>query len=653
MRIKVAVPEEQVDEGVINAALEAVTRLDENMIAKGASPTADEAIAAGAVWRPEPPGDECFDHGATIAQRGWGDCDDWAPLGAATLRASGEDPGATAVVIPSGPMTYHAVVQRSDGTLEDPSVAAGMKPLSNVSGSVGDDGNMQVYACDPHDGRIYTGALLPTTGPLSLHCGVGMAIRGLILPDGPYYEARVDTPIAGSHLVRVRSYFRRAPRAHRGRGHRVRGGDVVLAGGAVPYAIACIGHGRTALDALDSAIMGAVLCGDASGLDTSLDRYKLLAMQAGIRGLSPGQTRDLLREQLVRDLQVAASTSGLHPHDHSQALIAELTSTGMLVQGIHGHPWIVGDFFSDVANAASGIVSSVSSAVNSVAKAAGSVPWGDIIHDVEGVVSVVPGLGTAVSDVVAAAETAYDAAADLVGGHPLDAAIDAAYNFALGSIPGAASLHPILDGVVGELKKIADGGEPAPSDALNVILAAVPSSPSFGSLNPQSIAASIAKLVTSHLGVQNTKGGSTPGSKPAAQSSHIPPPGSKPATLTSRITPPGSKPAPRGPAPKPPAPLGPVAAHAAWAGALKASQPKPPAPAPPGKRPAAPGKPIIAPPVMHPIARAVLAIKPPGIAHAGIHVAEAAQPGSPGAPPGASHWSCLPGDSGGWQCRWL
>ena len=89
MRIRVAVPDQHVDPHVINAALETVTRLDESMIRQGTSPTSDALVQAGAIWHPEPPGDEHFDHGGTIAARGAGDCDDWAPLDAATRRLRG------------------------------------------------------------------------------------------------------------------------------------------------------------------------------------------------------------------------------------------------------------------------------------------------------------------------------------------------------------------------------------------------------------------------------------------------------------------------------------------------------------------------------------------------------------------------------------
>jgi hypothetical protein len=126
MRINVAIPEQHVKAEVLDGALEVVTRLNESLIKSGASPTSTQLIKAGAIWKPEPPGDEHFDHGAKINARGWGDCDDWAPLHAATLRVTGVDPGATARVRKSGVNRWHATVIRSDGTEDDPSVAAGM-----------------------------------------------------------------------------------------------------------------------------------------------------------------------------------------------------------------------------------------------------------------------------------------------------------------------------------------------------------------------------------------------------------------------------------------------------------------------------------------------------------------------------------------------
>lgn len=137
MRINVAIPEANVKEPVLNGALETVTLLNEDLIRSGKSPTAQQLIDQGAIWQPEKPGDEHFDHGGIIASRGHGDCDDWAPLHAATLRVTGEDPGAKAVVRKSGPKRWHATVIRSDGTEDDPSLAAGMPGAAKRVGARG------------------------------------------------------------------------------------------------------------------------------------------------------------------------------------------------------------------------------------------------------------------------------------------------------------------------------------------------------------------------------------------------------------------------------------------------------------------------------------------------------------------------------------
>lgn len=122
---------------VLDGALEAVTRLNEQLIKSGETPTSRQLIAAGATWQPEKPGDEHFDHGGLIAKRGHGDCDDWAPLHAATLRVTGEDPGATAIVRKSGGKRWHAIVRMSDGSIQDPSLAAGMpgRGSSGINGA--------------------------------------------------------------------------------------------------------------------------------------------------------------------------------------------------------------------------------------------------------------------------------------------------------------------------------------------------------------------------------------------------------------------------------------------------------------------------------------------------------------------------------------
>ena len=308
MRIRVAVPEEHVSAPVIDAALEAVTRLDESLIRSGQSPTSHELISQGARWRPENMGDEHFDHGGTIAARGWGDCDDWAPLHAATLRAEGSDPGARAVVYPSGPSTFHAVVQRSDGTIEDPSAAAGMPTKSKVVGE-----SIEVYACDPHDGRVYQGQLLPTVGPLSMHCGPQLSVRGCKVIGGQtLFEGRCDMPMSGSPLVGVR---------HRRKFRRV-------VGGVVPYSFSCTGFGMSAREALNSAIKGAVLCGDASDHVTALDRYKLLAKQAALTNMPHVAIHQSLVDRILADIHEEAERHQAHPQYFLDHLASELMAQG-------------------------------------------------------------------------------------------------------------------------------------------------------------------------------------------------------------------------------------------------------------------------------------------------------------------------------------
>ncbi len=136
MRIRLGVPEHlSSDEtaGAIDAALEAVTRAATPLVEHGRVPTFEQAVYGGKVrWKPEPPGDEHFDLPQTVLRRGWGDCDDLAPWHAASLRATAQDPQARAMVVPSGPHRWHAIVERGDGSIEDPSKAAGMP--SRVSG---------------------------------------------------------------------------------------------------------------------------------------------------------------------------------------------------------------------------------------------------------------------------------------------------------------------------------------------------------------------------------------------------------------------------------------------------------------------------------------------------------------------------------------
>jgi hypothetical protein len=134
MRIQLGVsPDIDLDTmgAAIDAALEASTIAQVPLIAAGKVPDIRDSINAGKVkWKPEPPGQEHFDDARTVLGRGWGDCDDLAAWHAAGLRATGEDPGARPFVYQSGPRRWHAVVQRSDGIVDDPSRWAGMRKKS-------------------------------------------------------------------------------------------------------------------------------------------------------------------------------------------------------------------------------------------------------------------------------------------------------------------------------------------------------------------------------------------------------------------------------------------------------------------------------------------------------------------------------------------
>jgi hypothetical protein len=171
MRLGIAVPEEHVTAPVLNAALEATTRLDEAMIAAGA-PTLS-AARHRVRWRPEPPGQEHFDHLHEVLRRGAGDCDDLAPWHCASLRATGKDPGAEAIVKRTGPKSWHAVVRRSSGKIDDPSAWLGMGPgvAPFVAGCV---------------------APLPSVGSVGAYV-VTPRLATMVMDDG-YWKSRADLP---------------------------------------------------------------------------------------------------------------------------------------------------------------------------------------------------------------------------------------------------------------------------------------------------------------------------------------------------------------------------------------------------------------------------------------------------------------------------
>jgi len=126
MRVNVAIPEAHVRHRSLTAALESVTRLNEQLLADG-HPTFDRAVIRGVKWRPEPPGAEHFDHLATVNRRGWGTV---TTLRRTMLHRFGTRARTKALLRSSSARVpeWHAVVQRSDGSIDDPSLRAGMGP---------------------------------------------------------------------------------------------------------------------------------------------------------------------------------------------------------------------------------------------------------------------------------------------------------------------------------------------------------------------------------------------------------------------------------------------------------------------------------------------------------------------------------------------
>lgn len=120
---------------MLDAALEVSTRAHEALAHRGMLPSLDDSIRRGLRWRPEPFTDgEHFDLAPESVARGWADCDDLAPWRAAEFRAKGIN--AQAVVIPSGPNRWHALVRMPNGEMSDPSKDAGMgKGRSGVHGA--------------------------------------------------------------------------------------------------------------------------------------------------------------------------------------------------------------------------------------------------------------------------------------------------------------------------------------------------------------------------------------------------------------------------------------------------------------------------------------------------------------------------------------
>jgi hypothetical protein len=116
MRITATIP----DHGaVIEAVLEGFVLAAMEMIAAGAVPP----YPTGVEFRNESYGSEEWLLPNQVLQRGYGDCEDLAIWYAAGCRVTGDDPGARAVLVQTGPHRLHCVVEHTGGQMQDVALA--------------------------------------------------------------------------------------------------------------------------------------------------------------------------------------------------------------------------------------------------------------------------------------------------------------------------------------------------------------------------------------------------------------------------------------------------------------------------------------------------------------------------------------------------
>lgn len=137
MRATLNVPDE-LGAHALDAALEGLVGLG---VVELSQPTVDgqgwpTLYTSGVQYQREGAGSERWLTPSQVIAAGVGDCEDLAAYRTSELRVTGEDPDARARVIRSGPRTWHAIVERGDGRLEDPSRVLGMGAVE--LGSMGD-----------------------------------------------------------------------------------------------------------------------------------------------------------------------------------------------------------------------------------------------------------------------------------------------------------------------------------------------------------------------------------------------------------------------------------------------------------------------------------------------------------------------------------
>jgi len=127
MRVTLHIPASR---SALTAALEGLTQLNEVLIGRASLSGRSLPLLyeSGIRYVPEVAGaGEKWQTIDQMLRTLRGDCEDLASARAAELRSQGID--ARAIVLRSGPRTFHAVVLWPDGLIEDPSKKLGMRKL--------------------------------------------------------------------------------------------------------------------------------------------------------------------------------------------------------------------------------------------------------------------------------------------------------------------------------------------------------------------------------------------------------------------------------------------------------------------------------------------------------------------------------------------
>jgi hypothetical protein len=438
MDVRIGIPEEHISAEVLDAGLEMNTRVNQALIKAGEGPTFGELIESGAKWAPEPPGQERFDHVGKIAKRGWGDCDDWAPAHAATLRVTGEDPGARAVSIQVAPHRWHAVTKLSNGELRDPSKTAGMKGGRNsgippavvaamdASSVVGDDGQPRPYVAVVRD------------------------------PESGKWIARTDVPIKRK-----------------------------------PYVVAVSQRGPTPAAALAGSMLGACLVGGCSRMVSGAHIHKLWGVSQLLRGKSPRAVARVVGVDTTKDaLQTLAELCpAILDELRAHRAATEWSRTADQPFPPEGQPFppyptqrLVRDP-SGLIHLGVALDDAMMSGFSfgGLIHAAGKIIKG-AVGTIQSVVSLVPGIGTGISAAIGAGMKAIE------GGSPLEIAISAAFG-AIPIPPGLRQLAQVALDAVMKMVKTKNTAQAAIAALRNSVPAGL----------PRQVFDTLAHIVISHI----------------------------------------------------------------------------------------------------------------------------------------------------------